>query len=339
MNILITGGSGFIGTYLTTDLLKEGHEVTIYDKQKSKKYPDLCIVGDIRDKEKLTSSMRGVDAVYHLAAAHRDDVRPVSLYYDVNVGGAPVSLYYDVNVGGAENIVYALKKNKINRLIYTSTVAVYGLDSVETREDSPVRPFNDYSRSKYKSEIVFEKWANTDDTKCLVVVRPTAIFGEGSKGNVYNLLTQIAAKRFIMVGNGKNKKSLGYILNLSRFLITLLGSSPGRYIYNYADKPDLNMEEFVRLVLNTFGKRSDLNFRIPYLVGLLGGHTFDFLAKVTGKTYPISSIRIKKFCADTRISTDKLEQTGFTAPYLLTDGLKRTISSEFLQDLKRNNSC
>jgi nucleoside-diphosphate-sugar epimerase len=324
MHILVTGGSGFIGTYLTTDLLKEGHKVTIYDKQKSETYPDLCIVGDVRDKEKLTSSMSGVEVVYHLAAEHRDDVRPTSLYYEVNVGGA-------------ENIVYAIKKNDINRLIFTSTVAVYGLNSGKPSEDSPVRPFNDYSKSKHKSEIVFEQWASSDDTKSLVIVRPTAIFGEGNRGNVYNLLTLIASERFIMVGSGKNRKSMGYILNLSQFLVTLLESTPGRHLYNYADKPDLNMEEFVRLALNTLGKSSDLNFRIPYIVGLLGGYVFDFLAKLTGKTYSISSIRIKKFCADTQISAEKVKEIGFTAPYLLIDGLKKMISSEFLQDLKRNN--
>jgi nucleoside-diphosphate-sugar epimerase len=324
MNILITGGSGFIGTNLVSDLLKEGHKVTIYDKQKSETYPDLCIVGDVRDKEKLTSSMRGVDAVYHLAAEHRDDVRPASLYYEVNVGGA-------------ENIVYALKKNDVNRLIYTSTVAVYGLNSGEPNEDSPIKPFNEYGWSKYKSEIVFEKWADSDNTKCLIIVRPTVIFGEGNRGNVYNLLTQIADERFIMVGNGKNKKSMGYVLNLSQFLITLLRTTPGRHLYNYADKPDLNMDEFVRLVLNTLGKKSDLSFRLPYLIGLLGGYAFDFLAKVTGKTYPISSIRIKKFCADTQVSAEKVKDTGFTAPYQLANGLKRMILSEFLQDPKRNN--
>ena len=58
------------------------------------------------------------------------------------------------------------------------------------------------------------------------------------------------------------------------------------------------------------------------------------LAKVTGKTYPISSIRIKKFSADTQVSAEKVKETGFTAPYLLTDGLKRMISSEFFQELK-----
>jgi len=232
MNILVTGGSGFIGTNLSTDLLKEGHKVTIYDKQKSEIYPDLCIDGDIRDKEKLTNSMRGVDAVYHLAAEHRDDVHPASLYYEVNVGGA-------------ENMVYALKKNNVKRLIFTSTVAGYGLNSGEPDEDSSIRPFNDYGKSKYKAETIFSKWVDSDNTKCLIIVRPTVIFGEGNRGNVYNLLNQIASDRFIMVGNGKNKKSMGYVLNCAKFLTFLLKTAPGKYVYNYADKPDLRIDELV----------------------------------------------------------------------------------------------
>jgi len=319
MNILVTGGSGFIGTNLVSDLLEQGHNVSIYDKRKSETYPHLCIVADVRDKEKLANSMHGINAVYHLAAEHSDDVRPVSLYYDVNVGGA-------------ENIVYALEKNGVNTLIFTSTVALYGLNPGEPSEESPVRPFNDYGRSKHKSEIIFNEWAGSDDTKRLVIVRPTVIFGERNRGNVYNLLNQIASGRFIMVGNGKNKKSMGYVLNLSQFLTMLLDINPGKYIYNYSDKPDFNMEELVRIVLNTLDKERRVNFRIPYALGLLSGYIFDLLAKITRRTFPVSSIRIKKFCADTVISAEKLKETGFTAPYSLADGLSRMISSEFLQN-------
>ena len=324
MNILVTGGSGFIGTNLVTDLLKEGHNVTIYDKQKSEKYPDRCIVADIRDKGKLADSIHGIDAVYHLAAEHRDDVQPISLYYDVNVGGA-------------RNIVHALKKNYVNQLIFTSTVSVYGLNPGNPSEDSPVKPFNDYGKSKYQAETIFNKWATSDPIHSLVTVRPTVIFGEKNRGNVYNLLNQIALNRFIMVGNGKNKKSMGYVLNCSKFLTFLLKTTSGMHLYNFADKPDLRIEELVRITRHALGKKNDLSFRLPYIIGLLGGYAFDFLSKVTGKTYPISSIRIKKFAADTQISAEKMKGTGFIAPYSLTDGLKRTISSEFLQDYKINN--
>ena len=317
MKILVIGGSGFIGTYLVADLLNDGHQVVIYDKQISQTNSDLCTIGDVRDKKKLCDAMQGVDVVYHLAAEHRDDVRPTSLYYDVNVSGA-------------ENIVYALKKNDINRLIFTSTVAVYGLSAGEPHEDSSIRPFNDYGRSKYKAENIFCKWADSGDINCLIIVRPTVIFGEKNRGNVYNLLYQLSSGKFMMVGKGINRKSMGYVLNLTRFLATLLKSAPGRCVYNYADKPDLCMNELIKIFHDTLGNNPKNNFRIPYALGLLGGYYYDMLAKITGKTYPISSIRIKKFSANTVINADKLKKTGFVAPYSLTEGLSRMIKSEFL---------
>lgn len=178
----------------------------------------------------------------------------------------------------------------------------------------------------------FNFWARADNTRCLVIVRPTVIFGEGNRGNVYSLLSQIASGKFIIVGNGKNKKSMGYVLNISRFLTMLLNCPHGNHVYNYADKPDFSTEQLVATVSSALGNGSKTNFRLPYIIGLLGGYAFDSLAKITGKTCPISSIRIKKFCADTIVSAEKLKETGFAAPYSLSDGLNRTISSEFIQD-------
>jgi nucleoside-diphosphate-sugar epimerase len=241
-------------------------------------------------------------------------------------------------VGGAKNLVHAMEKYDINRLIFTSTAAVYGINTEVPDENSRIQPFNDYGRSKHKSESVFSKWVKANDRKSLVIVRPTVIFGEKNRGNVYNLLEQIALNRFIMVGKGKNRKSMGYVYNLTEFLKNLLDFGPGEFIYNYADKPDLSTDDLLKITRNALGNNPRINFRIPYFIGLLGGYAFDCLARITGKAYPISSIRIKKFCADTRISAEKAKETGFIAPYSLTDGLKRMISSEFLQAPKRNNN-
>jgi nucleoside-diphosphate-sugar epimerase len=302
------------------ELLKKNQQVLIYDKNLSTVFPELCIIGDVRDREKLTESMQGVDLVYHLAAEHRDDVRPRSLYYDVNVGGA-------------ESLVFALNKNNVNKVIFTSSVAVYGLNIKEATENSPLNPFNDYSHSKHKSELVFKNWANTDRENCLLIVRPTVIFGEGNKGNVYNLIKQIESGRFLFVGNGKNTKSMGYVKNISCFLTSLINAGPGVHLYNYADKPDLTTAELVRLTQSSLGKNSTFDFRIPYWLGLLAGHAFDFLARMTGNSFSISAVRIKKFCSDSRISTENLKETGFTPPCTLVEGLKRMIKKEFPKDL------
>lgn len=316
MKILVTGGSGFIGTNLVADLLKAGHSVSIYDKRESETYPDLCVVADVRDRGKLTKALQGVDVVYHLAAEHRDDVRPVSLYYNVNVSGA-------------DNLVHAAEGNSVKKIIFTSSVAVYGLNAGEPDENSPIKPFNDYSKSKYQSEKVFNEWVKDDDSKCLVIVRPVVIFGERNRGNVYELLNQIAYGRFAIIGNGKNEKSMGYVLNISAFLTQLSSSSPGRHVYNYADKPDMTVEELVRVASEPLGNGPGIKWKVPYSIGLLGGYAFDLLARITGNTYPISSIRIKKFVSETKVSAERLRETGFVAPYSLTEGLHRMISSEF----------
>jgi hypothetical protein len=133
-----------------------------------------------------------------------------------------------------------------------------------------------------------------------------------------------------MVGRGINKKSLGYIGNITSFLSTLLKYEPGQFVYNYADKPDLSMNELIEIFYHTTGLRRRVSLKIPYIIGLMGGYCYDILAKMTGKTYPISSIRIKKFCADTVINTDKLQSTGFVPSYKLAEGLSRMIKSEFV---------
>ncbi|MBW2647975.1 MAG: NAD-dependent epimerase/dehydratase family protein, partial [Deltaproteobacteria bacterium] len=103
-----------------------------------------------------------------------------------------------------KNLVYAAEKNNVKRIIFTSSVAIYGLNGGKPNEDSPIKPFNDYSESKYQSEKVFNDWTARDASRCLVIVRPVVIFGENNRGNVYELLSQIASGTFVMVGNGKN---------------------------------------------------------------------------------------------------------------------------------------
>jgi nucleoside-diphosphate-sugar epimerase len=267
--------------------------------------------------------MRGIDAVYHLAAEHSDNLRPASLYYEVNVGGS-------------ENVVCGLKKHDIRKAIFTSSVAVYGTSSKERDEHSSIKPSNDYGRSKYEAEAVFNDWANSDNESYITIVRPTVIFGEGNRGNVYRLFNQIASGKFVMIGNGKNRKSMAYVSNISQFLIKLLNNSPGTgiQVYNYADKPDLTIKELVGITVNTLGKKHRTEFRIPLLMGLFFGYAFDFFASTTGKNYPISSVRVKKFCADSVILAEKLNEIGFIAPYSLTEAIKKTILFEFSKDIK-----
>ena len=314
MKILVIGGSGFIGANLVKELLQAGYEVRIFDKNPCEAFNDLITIGDVRDQAALNDALRDIDVVYNLAAEHRDDV-------------TPVSLYRDVNVQGAKDIVQAAETNNVKKIIFTSTVAVYGLNKLDTDEDSPLEPFNEYSRSKLEAEVVLKQWAEAGEGKTLVIVRPVVIFGEGNKGNVYNLISQIASNKFVMVGDGSNKKSMGYVGNIVRFLIKALSFEEGKYTFNYADKPDLSVNELVRIVRTELGMNGKRLVRLPYMIGMTGGYTFDILSLMTGKKYPISSIRIKKFCANTMVSTRALKAIDFSQPFTLKEGLKRMIAS------------
>ena len=317
MNILIVGGSGFIGTRLIDDLLNNGHNVKIFDKVESNKYPELTILGDVRDKESLTEACKGVDIIYNLAAEHADNV-------------TPLSLYDEVNVGGAENVVSAAKVNGIKKIIFTSSVAIYGLDKGECDETFLPDPFNEYGRSKLKAEKVFLKWQKEDTENMLFILRPSAIFGEGNRGNIYNLLKQVHSGKFIMIGEGKNRKSIGYVGNIADFLAYLADKETSVDIYNFSDKPDMTSREMVDFIQKVLGREKKIP-SVPSVIGILGGYAFDLLSLLTGKKFAVSSIRIKKFMADTTINTDKLRKSGFNPPYTLKEGLERTIRYEFMQ--------
>ncbi len=138
MKIAIIGGSGFIGTRLC-DRLSKSNDIhfNILDKKISSKYPQQTIKCDITNIQEIESSLdMSFDAVIQLAAEHKDNV-------------SPVSLYYDVNVEGQKNILKVMDQVGINKLIFTSSVAVYGFVEKDTGEEGSINPFNDYGKSKY----------------------------------------------------------------------------------------------------------------------------------------------------------------------------------------------
>lgn len=315
MIISVIGGSGFIGTRLVQRLLAAGHEVRILDIADSAYYPDLRLQADVRDIESLISGLKDSDAVINLAAEHRDDV-------------SPVSLYDEVNVRGAENICIACDISGITKIIFSSSVSVYGFAPKGTDETGRIGYFGDYGRTKWLAEQKFRQWLSGDNRKSLTIIRPAVVFGERNRGNVYNLIRQIAHGRFLMVGNGKNIKSMAYVENVASFIEFCLTSGSGENLYNYTDKPDMDMNTFVDLVRRTLGKEGRL-FHWPYWLGYLGGRCFDLAAALLGRKFPVSSIRVKKFCADSMFDSAAIRKTAFHPPVDIHKALEDTITFEF----------
>lgn len=323
MNITLIGASGFVGTRLL-GLLSESQEqyaLRNVDKQQSYFFPQVTEIGDVRDVEQLKEKLHDTDVVVLLAAEHRDDI-------------TPTSLYYDVNVGGMRNVLQAMEANGINRIVFTSSVAVYGLNKQSPNEEHPTDPFNHYGKSKWEAEQVLQEWYKEHSDWNINILRPTVIFGERNRGNVYNLLKQISSGRFLMVGKGVNKKSMAYVGNIVAFIKFLIDEKKDGYnVYNYIDKPDFTMNELIDHVSTVLNKHIP-STHFPYWMGMLGGKCFDLLAWITGKKFSISSVRIKKFCATTEFDATKAHSSGFKAPYSLGDGLARTLRFEFVNPPK-----
>ena len=137
-----------------------------------------------------------------------------------------------------------------------------------------------------------------------------------------------------MIGNGKNKKSMAYVGNITAFLQHCLSiHEPSYRVYNYIDKPDLNMNELVFLVRKKMDKSTN-SLRIPRFIGMLGGYCFDFLSWISRRNYAISSVRVKKFCATTQFDASSVNKSGFKAPFTLNEGLEETLQYEFKSQVK-----
>ena len=308
--INIIGGAGFLGTQLAKALDLHDLRFRIFDKALSG--DEFCDVSDLSSMDSLPSA----DTVVNLAAEHRDNVQPRSLYNDVNVVGA-------------QNVCDYCRRCGIKKIVFTSSVAVYGFAPEGTDESGALNPFNDYGRTKMKAEAIYREWLAEDpQQRTLVIVRPTVIFGENNRGNVYNLFRQIATRRFIMLGAGTNRKSMAYVKNAAEFLAFSLHFGPGEHLYNYVDKPDIDMNTLVSRCRSALFRKKNVGLRLPGWLAYLVGYGADAVAAITGKRLPVSAIRVKKFMSTTAFNSN-VSATGFVPPFTLEEGIDRTLKHEF----------
>ena len=317
--IAVIGGAGFIGGYLCDYLRAQALPYKILD----------CVLSgdgfiDVTIPETF-SSLEGCSVIINLAAVHADNV-------------SPSSLYYKVNVDGAKNICDYCDRNGIRDLIFTSSVAVYGNSDSERGESSALQPDNDYGKSKRDAEAVYMRWFRSDSGKRrLAIVRPTAVLGVGSKGNIFNLCSAIANHKFLMVGKGSNKKSLVLVENVVALIGTLLASSERSIlIVNAVDKPDFAVRELVDTVFQILHGKRRQQIHIPVFVAYVLAAFIEFFHPL-GFALQISRARVKKFGGNTCFSSCA-DELGFAPVKDFKAGLKDyLIEEKFVASGSRTN--
>ncbi|KUI38528.1 NAD-dependent epimerase/dehydratase family protein [Mycobacterium sp. GA-2829] len=265
--VLVTGGSGFVGANLVTELLDRGHRVRSFDRVPSPlpKHPLLeTLVGDICDPETVAAAVAGVDTVFHTAAI-------IDL-----MGGASVTPEYRqrsfaVNVGGTENLVRAGRAAGVKRFVYTASnsVVMGGQRIVAGDETLPYTTrFNDlYTETKVAAEK-YVLAANGVDGMLTCSIRPSGIWGRGDQTMFRKVFESVLAGHVkVLVGSKKVKLDNSYVHNLIHGFILAAqhlvpgGTAPGQ-AYFVNDGDPVNMFEFSRPVVEACGERYP-RLRVP----------------------------------------------------------------------------
>lgn len=315
MNVLITGGSGFIGRYFHQALVAAGHKTTILDLSKPTwdPGPSRIVVGDVRDPGAVRQALAGCDAILNLAAAHHDF-------------GIARETFFSVNEGGARVLCAAADEVGLQNICFFSTVAVYGTAPEPRHEDSPTQPISPYGQSKLAAERVFEAWTAAGNGRRCVVVRPTVVFGPRNFANMYALIRQIDSGFFFRVGSGGNVKSLAYVENLvagALFLWQRPAEGPFE-VFNYVDKPDLDTRSLLSAIYRALGRRLPRLY-LPLKLALVAAVPFDLAIRISRRNLPISTARIRKMSTQTRFEAERVLRAGFRPTVPLLEGVERMV--------------
>ena len=269
--ILVIGGAGFIGSFIVKELLKENvAEVIIYDNFargemdniKEALEDDRCSIydlgGEIRDVDVLDAAMKGVDYVFHLAAMwllHCKDFPRTA---------------FDVNIGGTFNVLEACVKNKVKKLIYSSSASVYG-DAVELpmTEAHPFNNKNFYGATKIAGEAMCTAFNDRYDLP-IIGLRYMNVYGRGQDqtaaytGVVPIMLNKIEANESpIINGDGSQAYDFIYVEDVARCNVAALKSDTEFGFYNVGTEVQTSIKKLCETILKL--KHSDLEVKYrPY---------------------------------------------------------------------------
>lgn len=266
MNILITGGAGFIGSNLTDKLLVLGHRVICIDNFDSFYNPEIkrnnikqalehdfytLVEGDIRDAKVLDNIFKtqAIDIVVHLAA--RAGVRPSI---------EQPELYYDVNVTGTLTILEAMRRHHVTKMAFASSSSVYGNnDKVPFAEtdfvDNPISP---YAASKKAGELMCYTYSHlyNFDISCL---RFFTVYGPRQRPEMaISLFTNniLNKKPIKMFGDGLTKRDYTYIDDIVQGVERVIENLSGYEVYNLGESQTISLADLVYNIEQAIGTKA-----------------------------------------------------------------------------------
>jgi len=263
MKVLVTGGAGFIGAHVASQLLEDGAEVAILDNLVTgfrELIPEGAsfVEGDLSDSNLLNKVLQGCDAVIHMAAS---SIVPDSV--------ADPLKYFENNLTNSLNLLEAVRAQKVPRFVFSSTAAVYGEpESVPIKESDPLLPSSPYGASKLGFENYLQAYTASFGLKA-VSLRYFNAYGPGELHEpethaVPNFVEAALKKKPLTVyGDGRMIRDYVYVEDIARAHLDVLDLDASYDVFNIGDGAGTSVSTLVKEVFAAVGRETEVVYEPP----------------------------------------------------------------------------
>jgi nucleoside-diphosphate-sugar epimerase len=321
VKVAVTGGTGCLGRPLLRKLLGCGLGVrllVIVGDEGAEEFPERVEVvsESLESEEVLRRLTQGCEVVFHLAGK----------VHAVPRNREEEKEFYEVNVKGTKSVVDAATINKVKRVIFYSTVGVYGKDAdFHGDEFSPCRPESVYAKNKYEAESLILNSHKSGGPEGVVLRLPVA-YGPLDRGNVASLIRAVDVNRFFYFGDGKAVRSMISSANAAEAALkAALEPSAANQIFCVTDGTDHSVRDLVESICSALGK-SWRPHRIPISLAELMGQFGSLIEGISGIQLPINSATVRKLSRPLTFSCEKARRMlGYKPRESLAEGIKKEV--------------
>jgi len=263
MKFVVTGGAGFIGSYIVKNLVKNGHTVSVIDNLHTGKKENLenyqkdidFYKIDIRNYKELRKILKNIDGVFHEDAL--TDVQESHLKSDE---------YFDVNVRGTENILKVAKEQNF-KVVYASSSSVYGNTTmIPIKEEFPRKPINPYGQTKLEDEFLAEKFSKNNVN--VIGLRYFNVYGKGQTGTYAGVITKFINKLKEkkppeIFGDGLQIRDFVYVEDVADANLSAMKSDVKSGFFNIGTGKITSIKQLAYIMIEIFGEKFEPIFSDP----------------------------------------------------------------------------
>lgn len=244
MNVLVTGGSGFIGSHIVDKLVDEGYSIRVFDERKPLREGVEWFKGNLLNQKEILEACKDVEAVYHLAAVA-----------DVNVAFSSPAFCLQVNEIGTMNLLSAATAMEVERVILSSTTWVYGKTEGIVDENTPIPPPDHiYTKTKIGQEHLFIAWQKYAGLP-YTILRYDIPYGPRMRTNMaIAIFVKKAMKRepITVFGDGNQGRCFIHVEDLAWGNVAALKPSGRNQIFNIAGQEFVTVNKIVSILKESF---------------------------------------------------------------------------------------